>query len=113
MAKKGKQIITHIVDLTQGPIDLSSLSPIQALKLAALSQAKASEDLFKFHTKDKELISLATNVLEKILPSFKQGIIDTPFGKLRSMLKEVDSHFISLEKAADAKVLSQFNAMWL
>lgn len=34
---KEKQIITNTYDLTKGPIDLISLSLVQALKLAALS----------------------------------------------------------------------------
>lgn len=53
------------------------------------------------------------NVLEKIFLSFKLDTIDTPFGKLRSMLNSVDSHFVSLERATNAKVLTQFNAMIL
>lgn len=54
---------------------------------------------------------MATSVLEKILLSFKQDSIESPSGKLRSMLKPVDSHFVSLEKAAEGKVLCQFNAI--
>ncbi|XP_059075147.1 uncharacterized protein LOC131875135 [Cryptomeria japonica] len=34
---KEKQVVTNLDDFTQGPIDLSSLSPIQALKLATLA----------------------------------------------------------------------------
>lgn len=55
---KGKQIISD-TNFTKGPIDLNSLSLFQALKLATLAQAKASEDLLKYHSKDKELISMA------------------------------------------------------
>lgn len=90
-----------------------SLSPIQALKLETLAQAKVSEDLLKSHNVDKELITLAEDVLGKILQSFKLDITDTPSGKLRSMLNAVYSHFVSLEKVIDARVLSQFNAMRL
>lgn len=110
--KQGKQIISD-TNLTKGPIDPNSLSPIEPLNLAALAQAKASEDLLKSHTEDKELISILTSVLEKILPSFKQDSIESPSNKLRSMLKLVDSHFVSLANATEAKVLSQFNAMRL
>lgn len=78
----------------------------------AIAQAKANEDLLKSHTKDKELISLAISV-NKILPSFKQDILDSSSSKMRSMLKSVDSHFDSLEKVAKGKVLSHFNAMRL
>lgn len=66
---KGKQIMSDR-DFAQGPINLDSLSHVQALRLAALAQAKASEDLLKSHTEDSEVISLVTSVLEKILPSF-------------------------------------------
>lgn len=41
---KGIQITTNSDDFSQGPIDLSSLSLIQELKLETLTQAKASED---------------------------------------------------------------------
>lgn len=84
----------------------SSLSPIQPLKLATLAQAKANEDLLKSHTTDKELIALAKDVLEKILPSFKSNITHTPSGKLRSMLNAVESHFVSLEKDTYANFLT-------
>lgn len=112
IADKGKQIATNSDDFGQGPIDLRSLSLIQALKLATLAQAKANGDLLKSHSKDKELIILVGDVLEKILPSFK---LDTsnPFDNLKSMLNVVGSHFESLEKASDTKVLNQFNDMRL
>ncbi|XP_059073325.1 uncharacterized protein LOC131874100 [Cryptomeria japonica] len=73
---KGKQIATDSDDFGQGPIDLSSLSLIQALKLATLTQVKTSEDLLKSHSVDKELIILARDVLDKILPSFKPDTFD-------------------------------------
>lgn len=113
IADKGKQVITDSDNFSQGPIDLSSLSPIQEMKLATLAQAKANEDLLKFHTTDKELITLAGDVLEKFFPSFKLDITDTTFDNIRSMLNAIESHFVSLEKVADARVLTQFNAMRL
>ncbi|XP_059064936.1 uncharacterized protein LOC131856978 [Cryptomeria japonica] len=70
-ADKGKQIATNSDDFGQGPIDLSSLSFIQAINLETLTQAKASEDLLESHSTNKDLISLAGYMLEKILPSFK------------------------------------------
>ncbi|XP_059066371.1 uncharacterized protein LOC131857687 [Cryptomeria japonica] len=108
-SKKGMQKISNI-DFIQGPINLNSLSLVQELKFVAITQAKASEDLLKSHTEEKELISLTTSFLKKILPSFKQDTLDSPFGKLRSMVKLVDSHFESLEKATEVKALSHFNA---
>lgn len=110
-AEKGKQIATDSDDFSQRPIDLSSLSPIQALKLVTLTQAKASEDLLKSHIVDKELITLARDVLEKILSSFKPDTSDNPSSKLKSMLNVIESHFVSLEKAMDTRVLNQFNSM--
>lgn len=47
------------------------------------------------------------------MPSFKKDSVDSPFSKLRGMLKVVDSHFVSLEKVVEGKVLSQFNVIWL
>ncbi|XP_059066395.1 uncharacterized protein LOC131857709 [Cryptomeria japonica] len=68
---KGKRITANEDDFSHGPIDLSTMSPIQELELVTLAQIKASEDLLKYQSEDKELISLATSVLEKNLPSFK------------------------------------------
>lgn len=53
---KGKHSSTDSDDFSQGPIELSSLSSIQELKLANLALAKVSEDLLKSHIVDKELI---------------------------------------------------------
>lgn len=53
VSNKGKQIVAND-DFSHGPIDLSSLSPIQALKLATLAQAKAHEDMLKSHSEDKD-----------------------------------------------------------
>lgn len=110
---KGKQVDTNSNDFGQGPIDMSSLSLIQGLKLATLTQAKASENLLKSHTKDKELISLIGDVLEICFPSLKPDSFDNPSSKLKGMLSVVDSYFESLEKAIDVRVLNKFNAMIL
>lgn len=67
IVEKGKWIIIDTY-LTKGPIDFNSLSSIQELKLA---QAKAGEDLLKYHSEGKELLSMVINHLEKIFPSFK------------------------------------------
>lgn len=56
---------------------------------------------------------MATCVLEKIMPSFEKDIVDSHSGKVRSMLKAVDSHFVFIEKFMEGKVLSKFNAMRL
>lgn len=50
---KEKQVTTDSDDFGQGPIDLSSFSPIQELKLVTLAQTKDSEDLLKSHSVDK------------------------------------------------------------
>lgn len=86
---------------------------MQELKFAALAQAKTSEDLLKSYSKDRELITLGTSVLEKKIPTFKQDTLDSPSSKLQSMLKAVDYHFESLEKVADVNILIYFNAMRL
>lgn len=108
LTNRNNFLLTH--DFGQGPIHVSSLSHIQELKLATLTQAKASEDFLKSHSADKELIPLARYMLEKIMLSFKLDSSD-PFGKLKSLLNVVGSHFDSLEKVADIKFLNQFNAM--
>lgn len=90
---------------------MSSLSLIQSLNIVTLAQAKASEDFLKSHTVDKDLITLAGDILEKILPSFKPDTTDNPFGLLESVLNVVKSYFESLEKATYIRVLNQFNAI--
>ncbi|XP_059075131.1 uncharacterized protein LOC131875121 [Cryptomeria japonica] len=109
---QGKQVATNSDDFGQGSTDLSSLSLIQALKLVALTQSKASEDLLKSHSIDKELISLAGDMLEKIMPYF-QPDTSNPSSKIKDLLNVVGSHFESLEKVVDIKALNQFNAMRL
>lgn len=110
--EKGKHIKDDEDEFSHGLVDLSTLSPIQALKLATLMQNKASEDLFTFAFEEKEVISLATIVLEKILPNLTQDSSDTP-EKLRGMLNKVELDFVSLEKLVDTKVLNKFNEMRL
>lgn len=106
ISDKGNSIATND-EFSHGPIDLSTLSPIQELKLATLAQIKASEDLLKSQLEDREVIFLATNVLEKNLPSFKKDPGDSSSVKLRNMSQVVDSHFLSLEKAVDIKKIEQ------
>lgn len=67
---KGKQIYIEDLKFSQGPINLASLSPIQELKLVALAQAKVSEDREKSFIENSELVTLASDVLEKLIPSF-------------------------------------------
>ncbi|XP_059073528.1 uncharacterized protein LOC131874258 [Cryptomeria japonica] len=105
---KGKQIVSDPYFI-QGPINIDSLSPIQRLQLATFAQAKANIDLMKSHKKDCELMLMATSVLEKFLPSFKDTS-STPSNQLKSLLKSIDSHFVSLKKDTEAKLISVFNA---
>lgn len=65
---EGKKVIDD-PEFIQGPIDLTSLSPIQKLKLASFAQEKASEDLLKSHTKDNMLLTLTICILEKLVSS--------------------------------------------
>lgn len=106
---KGKQIIDD-PEFVQGPINLTSLSPIRKLQLASFAQAKASEDLLKSHTEDNELLTLASGVLEKIIPSYVKNKFDTPSEQLKSLINSMDTHFESLEKSAAVKVRGEFNA---
>lgn len=64
----------------------------------------------KSHTKDNMLLSLATDVLEKIMPSFQKDTSDTPSRKLKSLINTVDKNFESFEKFAEEKVQKEFNA---
>lgn len=107
---KGKHVHVKDLEFIQGPINLASLSPIQELKLVALSQDKASEDLLKSHTNDSELLTLASGVLEKLMPSFQKDTSDTPFDQMKSLINSVDNHFESFEKSPEEKVCNEFNA---
>lgn len=109
---KGKEIDVDD-DFSHGLVDLSTLSPLQALKLATQAQIKGSEDLLKSQSEDKEVISLATKVLETLLPSFSQDSGASLFVKLKNLLNVVNSNFVSLEKAADENVQKKFNEMRL
>lgn len=53
------------------------------------------------------------NLLEKFFSTFKCDLGDTPSSKLRSMLNAIKSHFVSLERAEDAKIFTRFNPMRL
>lgn len=106
---KEKQIVSD-PDFIEDPINLDSLSPIQNLQLASFAQAKASADLMKSHIEDSEMMSMVTTILEKIFPSFKKDTSSTPFDQFKRFLKSIDSHFVSLEKDVEEKVLSNFNA---
>lgn len=96
--------------ITQGPINLYSLSPIQKLKLSSLTQAKAREEIIKSHIEDNELVSLASSNLEKIMSIFQKDTLDSPSGQLKSLINWVSTHFESLEKSAKVKVCSEFNS---
>ncbi|XP_059067906.1 uncharacterized protein LOC131858627 [Cryptomeria japonica] len=50
---KGNKIVVED-DLSHGVVDLSTLSPLQALKLATLALIKASEDLLKSVSEEKD-----------------------------------------------------------
>lgn len=45
--------------------------------------------------------------------TFKQDTHDLPSCKIRSILKEIDTHFESPKKVVDVKILNHFNAMRL
>lgn len=107
---KGKQIHVEDLKFIQGPINLASLSLVQALKLVVFSQAKASEDLLKSHTEDSELLTMASDVLEKLMPSFQKDSLDTSSEQLKILINSVDSHFQSFEKSVEEKVWNEFNA---
>lgn len=112
VSNKGKHIDVED-DFSHGLVDLRTLSPIQALKLATQAQIKESKDLLKSQSKDKEVISFTIEVLEKLLPSFSQDSGASPSRKLKNMLSVVNTHFVSLEKATDESVQKIFNEMRL
>lgn len=63
----------------------------------------------KSHTEYNMLLTLATDVLENLMPSFQKDTSDTPFGQLKSMINSVNTHFESFEKSIEDIVQSEFN----
>lgn len=56
------------------------------------------------------LLNLASDVLDKLMPSFQKDTSDTPFEQLKSLINFVDEHFESFERSVEEKVLNEFNA---
>lgn len=96
------------LELLQGPFNFDSLSLIQIMKIASFAQAKAKEKLLKSHMEDYELLKIASNVLEKIMPSFQKDSSASSSGNLKSLVSYVSTHFESLEKSAKEKVRKEF-----
>lgn len=65
---------------------MDTLSPIQKLKLASLARSKEREEILKSHMEDGELLSLASSVLEKIMPTFQKDSSNSPSGQLKSLI---------------------------
>lgn len=55
------------------------------MKVASITQAKASEKILKSHTEDSELLSLASRVLQKLMPTH---VVD-PSGSSSDELKKL------------------------
>lgn len=77
--------------------------------MAVVAQAKASEDLLKSHIEDSELLTMASGVLEKLMPSFQKDTSDIPSNQLKSLINSVEHHFKSFEKFVEDKVRNEFN----
>lgn len=58
----------------------------------------------KSHIEDSELVSLASDILEKIMPTFQKDKSNSPFDLLKSLIILASTHFESLEKLAEVKV---------
>lgn len=71
-------------------------------------QEKTSEDLLRSHTKDKMLLTLASKILEKLMPSFQKDPFDTLVGNLKNLISLVDTHFDSFYKSAEEKAQNDF-----
>ncbi|XP_057851515.1 uncharacterized protein LOC131061720 [Cryptomeria japonica] len=86
----GKDASAEVAGKEKGE-DKDDQAPVTMARdtLENLAQAKASEDLLKSHNADKELITLAVDVLEKILPSFKPDLANNPSGKMIENHKKI------------------------
>lgn len=96
------------LELGESPINFS-LSPIQKLKVASFAQMKAKEELLKSHIEESELLSLASNILERIMPNQVKDPSGSPSGELKKLINSVSTHFESLEKSAEVKVQKEFD----
>lgn len=101
--EKDKQELFDL-DLAQGPINLASLSPIHKIQLASFAQAKAREEILKSHIEDSELSSLASGILEKLMPTFVKDSSGTSSGQLKNLTNVLSTHFESLEKSGEVKI---------
>lgn len=95
--------------LVEGLIDLSTLSPIQKMKFASFSQAKAREELLKSHIDDNEILGLASRVLEKIMPTHVKDPSGSSSGELKKLINSISTHFKSIEKSAMVKMQKEFD----
>lgn len=64
----------------------------------------------KYHIEDNELLSLASGVLENIMPIFVKDSSDTPSGQLKNLINVVSTHFESFKKSVEVKVYNEFDA---
>lgn len=55
------------------------------------------------------LLTVASRIFEKLMPSFQKDSFDTPSSQLKSMINSVDTHFESFEKFVEEKVQHEFN----
>lgn len=67
-------------------------------------------DLLKSHIEDSELLTFASGLLEKLMPSFQEESLDTWSEKMKRLINSVDNNFQSFEKSAKEKAQNDFNA---
>lgn len=64
----------------------------------------------KSHIEDSDLLTLASGVLQKIMPTYVKDTLDSPSRQLKNLINFVSTHFQSLEKSAEIKVWNEFDA---
>lgn len=59
---------------------------------------------------DSEILSLVSDILEKLIPTFQKDTLNSPSGPPKSLINSVSTHFESLEKSVEIKDKNEFEA---
>lgn len=78
------------------------------LKVTSIQQAKSSENILQSHIDDSELLSLASGVLQKLIPTHVKDIYGSSFGELKKIINYLSTHFESFEKSAMINMQMKF-----
>lgn len=91
-----------------GLLNLGKMFPTEKLMFATYMQSQDSQDLVKFESKEKKLILMSVDILQKVAPNVQLDSNNSSSDKLLQLINSVNTSFDSLEKFATQKVLDKF-----